>query len=78
MVIQANSLDQFQKNQGIHIVDETKCDNHTIVDVKFMPVPIINEHNKGLEDLVDQEELSWDECDVEEETSIDCSTKGMS
>ncbi|KAG5585763.1 hypothetical protein H5410_046197 [Solanum commersonii] len=74
-VIPANSLDHFQNNQGIHIDDETKCDNHTIADAKFMHAPIINEHNKGLDDLVDQEELGGDECDVEEEIDIACSTK---
>ncbi|KAK6796353.1 hypothetical protein RDI58_004054 [Solanum bulbocastanum] len=77
-VIPANSLDQFQNNQGIRIDDETKRDNHTIADVEFMHAPIINEHSKGLDDLVDQEELGGDECDVEEEIDIDCSTKGMS
>ncbi|KAH0746230.1 hypothetical protein KY285_007887 [Solanum tuberosum] len=40
-----------------------------------MHAPIINKHNKGLDDLVDQEELGGDECDVEEEIDIDCSTK---
>ncbi|KAK6773803.1 hypothetical protein RDI58_029041 [Solanum bulbocastanum] len=74
-VIPANSLDEFHNNQGIHIDDETKCDNHTIADVEFMHAPIINEHNKGLDDLVDQEELGGDECDVEEEIYIDCSKK---
>ncbi|KAH0655637.1 hypothetical protein KY285_030519 [Solanum tuberosum] len=59
-VIPSNSLDQFQKNQGIHIDDETKHDNHTIADVEFMHATIINEHNKGLDDLVDQEELGGD------------------
>ncbi|WMV24438.1 hypothetical protein MTR67_017823 [Solanum verrucosum] len=77
-VIPSNSLDQFQKNQGIRIDDETKRDNHTIADVEFMHAHIINEHNKGLDDLVDQEELSGDECDVEEEIDIDCSTKEIS
>ncbi|WMV37517.1 hypothetical protein MTR67_030902 [Solanum verrucosum] len=77
-VIPANSLDQFQKNQGICIDDETKRDNHTIADVEFMHAPIINEHNKGLDDLVDQEELGGDECDVEEEIGIDYSTKEIS
>ncbi|KAK6793754.1 hypothetical protein RDI58_007207 [Solanum bulbocastanum] len=62
--------------QGIRIDDETKRDNHTIVDVEFMHAPIINEHIEGLDDLVDQEELGGDECDVEEEIDIDCSTKG--
>uniref|UniRef100_M1E081 Uncharacterized protein n=1 Tax=Solanum tuberosum TaxID=4113 RepID=M1E081_SOLTU len=74
-VIPTNSLNQLQKNQGIRIDDETKRDNHTIADVEFMHAPIINEHNKGLDDLVDQEELGGDECDVEEEIDIDCSTK---
>ncbi|KAH0725001.1 hypothetical protein KY284_000866 [Solanum tuberosum] len=39
---------------------------------------IINEHNKGLDDLVDQEVLGGDECDVEQEIGIDCSTKEIS
>ena len=39
---------------------------------------IINEHNKRFDDLVDQEELRGDECDVEEEINIDCNPKGMS
>ncbi|KAH0765095.1 hypothetical protein KY285_000966 [Solanum tuberosum] len=43
-----------------------------------MHAPIINEHNKGLDDLVDQEELGEEECDVEEEIDIDCSTKEIS
>ncbi|KAK6803297.1 hypothetical protein RDI58_001081 [Solanum bulbocastanum] len=42
-----------KNNQGIRIDDETKRDNHTIADVEFMHAPIINEHNKGLDDLVD-------------------------
>ncbi|KAG5631555.1 hypothetical protein H5410_003272 [Solanum commersonii] len=44
--ILTNSPDQFQNNQGIRIDDETKRDNHTIADVEFMHVPIINEQNK--------------------------------
>ncbi|KAH0751921.1 hypothetical protein KY290_005187 [Solanum tuberosum] len=40
-----------------------------------MHTHIINEHNEGLDDLVDQEELGGDECDVEEEIDIDCNTK---
>ncbi|KAG5599596.1 hypothetical protein H5410_030966 [Solanum commersonii] len=43
-----------------------------------MHAPIINEHNKGLDDLVDQEELDGDECAVEEEIDIDCSIKEIS
>ncbi|KAH0709467.1 hypothetical protein KY284_010894 [Solanum tuberosum] len=77
-IIPANSLDQFQNNQGIHIDDETKRDNHTIADVKFLHALIIDEHNKGLDDLVDQEELGGDDCDIEEEIDIDCSTKEIS
>ncbi|KAK6791549.1 hypothetical protein RDI58_010630 [Solanum bulbocastanum] len=78
------SIAQFLDKQQIHNehdihdlpnYDEIKCDNHTIVDVKFMHAPIINEHNKGLDDFVDQEELGGDECDVEEEIDIDCSKK---
>ncbi|KAH0652744.1 hypothetical protein KY289_030422 [Solanum tuberosum] len=59
----ATSIDLFLDKQYIH-------NEHDIHD------PIINEHNKGLDDLVDQEELGGDECDVEEEIGIDCSTKG--
>ena len=61
----ATSIDLFLDKQQIH-------NEHDIHDL------IINEHNKGLDDLVDQEELGGDECDVEEEIDIDCSTKGMS
>ncbi|XP_049412527.1 uncharacterized protein LOC125875583 [Solanum stenotomum] len=43
-----------------------------------MHAPIINEHNKGLNDFVDQEELGGDKCDVEEEIAIDCITKEIS
>ncbi|KAK6786248.1 hypothetical protein RDI58_014773 [Solanum bulbocastanum] len=71
----ATSIDHFLDKQQIH----NEHDIHDIsTDVKFMHAPIINEHNKGLDDLVDQEELGGDECDVEEEIDIDCSTKGMS
>ncbi|KAG5619686.1 hypothetical protein H5410_004904 [Solanum commersonii] len=42
-----------------------------------MCAPIINVHNKGLDDPVDQEELGGDECYVEEEIDIDCSIKGQ-
>ncbi|XP_015084129.1 uncharacterized protein LOC107027486 [Solanum pennellii] len=67
-VIPASTLDQFRKDQGIHKDDETKRDNNTTSDVEFMHTPIINEHNKGLDDRVEQEE----------EINIDCSTKEMS
>ena len=67
----------FHQNQGIHIDYETKCDNRTITDVEFMHAPIINEQNKGSDDLVDQEELSGDEWDLKESIDINCSTKGM-
>ena len=43
-----------------------------------MHIPINNEQNKGMHDIVDQEELGGDECDVQEEINIDCSTKGIS
>ncbi|KAH0746391.1 hypothetical protein KY285_008048 [Solanum tuberosum] len=59
----ATSIDLFLDKQQIH-------NEHDIHD------PIINEQNKGLDDLEDQEELGGDECDVEEEIDIDCSTKG--
>uniref|UniRef100_M1DHM4 Uncharacterized protein n=1 Tax=Solanum tuberosum TaxID=4113 RepID=M1DHM4_SOLTU len=39
-----------------------------------MHAPIINEHNKGLDDLVDQDELGGDEYAVKEEIDIDCTT----
>ena len=42
-----------------------------------MHTPIINEHKKGLDDRVELEEFSKDNCDVEKEIDIDCSTKGM-
>ena len=61
------TLDQFLKDQGIHKDDEIKRDNKTTSDVEFMHTLIINEHNKGLDDRVEQEE----------EIDIDCSTKGM-
>ncbi|KAG5571185.1 hypothetical protein H5410_060951 [Solanum commersonii] len=61
---EATNIDLFLDKQQIH-------NEHDIHD------PIINEHNKGLDDLVDQEELGGDECDVEEEIDIDCSTKGQ-
>ncbi|KAH0724866.1 hypothetical protein KY284_000731 [Solanum tuberosum] len=49
-LIPATSLDQFQKQQGITIVDA----------------------------LEDQEEIGEDECAIDEEVDIDCSTKGIS
>ncbi|KAH0634602.1 hypothetical protein KY290_025112 [Solanum tuberosum] len=61
----ATTIDLFLDKQQIH-------NEHDIHD------PIINEHNKGLDDLVDQEELGRDKCDVEEEIDIDCSTKEIS
>ncbi|KAH0661723.1 hypothetical protein KY284_026654 [Solanum tuberosum] len=42
-----------------------------------MHAPIINEHNKGLDDLVDQDELGGDEYAVKEEIDIDCTTIGQ-
>ena len=76
-VIPASTLDQLLKDQGIHKDDETKRDNNTTSDVEFMHTPIINEHKKGLDDRVEQEEFSKDNCDVEKEIDIDFSTKGM-
>ena len=66
-VIQANTIDEFLKDQGIHKDGKTKRDNNTRSDVEFMHTPIINKHNKGLDYRVEQEE----------EIDIDCSTKGM-
>ncbi|KAH0729483.1 hypothetical protein KY289_000671 [Solanum tuberosum] len=77
-VIPATSLDQFQKQQGIVIGDERKPVNHTVADVEYMSAPSIHEHNKGLDDLEDQEEIGEDECAIDEEVDIDCSTKGIS
>lgn len=74
-VIPASTLDEFLRNLGKHIDDEKKYDNHTTADVH---TPINNEHNKGLDDIVDEEELGGDEWDVKEENNIDCSTIGMS
>ncbi|KAL3358930.1 hypothetical protein AABB24_015827 [Solanum stoloniferum] len=77
-LIPGTSLDQFQKQQGIVIGDERKQINHTIADVKYMPAPSIHEHNKGLDALEDQEEIGEDECAIDEEVDINCSTKGIS
>ena len=66
-VIPSSTLDKFLKDQGIHKDDETKRDSNITSDVEFMHTSIINEHNKGLDDRVEQEE----------EIDIDCSTKGM-
>ncbi|KAH0743119.1 hypothetical protein KY290_031112 [Solanum tuberosum] len=77
-VIPATSLDQFQKQQGIVIGDERKHVNHTVADVEYMPAPFIHEHTKGLDDLEDQEEIGEDDCAIDEEVDIDCSTKGIS
>ncbi|WMV46924.1 hypothetical protein MTR67_040309 [Solanum verrucosum] len=77
-LIPATSLDQFQKQQGIVIGDERKQINHTVADVKYMHAPSIHEHNKGLDALEDQEEIGEDECAIDEEVDINCSTKGIS
>ncbi|KAG5631062.1 hypothetical protein H5410_002779 [Solanum commersonii] len=61
----ATGIDLFLDKEQIH-------NEHDIHDT------IINEHNKGLDDLVDQEELGGHECDVKEEIDIDCSTKEIS
>ncbi|KAG5606240.1 hypothetical protein H5410_027732 [Solanum commersonii] len=55
LVIPTTSLDQFQKQQGIVIGDERKQVNQTIADIEYMHAPSIHEHNKGLDDLEDQE-----------------------
>ncbi|KAH0773672.1 hypothetical protein KY290_010809 [Solanum tuberosum] len=51
--------------------------NHTVVVVEYIPAPSIHEHNKGLDALDDQEEISEDECAIDEEVDINCSTKGI-
>ncbi|KAG5567932.1 hypothetical protein H5410_065052 [Solanum commersonii] len=66
-LIPATSLDQFQKKQGI-----------VIADVEYMPASSIHEHNKGLDAFEDLEEIGEDECAIDEEVDIDCSTKGIS
>ena len=76
-IIPAITIDHFLKIQGIHLDDETKRDNYTTGNVEFMHTPIINEHNKGLDNLVDKEGLGGDEYDAEEEINIDCNPKGM-
>lgn len=53
-----------------------KYDNCTTDDVKFIHAPPIDERNKGLDDLVDQEEIGEDGCSIDEEIDINCSTKG--
>ncbi|KAG5610759.1 hypothetical protein H5410_022040 [Solanum commersonii] len=77
-LIPTTSLDQFHKQQGIVIGDERKQVNHTVADVEYMPAPSIHEHYKGLDALEDQEEIGEDECAIDEEVDIDCSTKGIS
>ena len=78
LVIQTSTIDQFVKNQRIGLDEETKHDNNTTIDVKFIHTPIINEHNKWLDDLVDQEEVGGYECDAKVEINIVCNPKGMS
>ncbi|KAG5580625.1 hypothetical protein H5410_051252 [Solanum commersonii] len=68
--VTGTTLGNGEKNQGIRIDDETKHDNHTIANVEFMHTHIINEHNEGLDDLVDQEELGGDECDEKRKLAL--------
>ncbi|KAH0706347.1 hypothetical protein KY289_011423 [Solanum tuberosum] len=63
---------------GTTLGDERKQVNHTIADVEYMSAPSIHEHNNGLDDLEDQEEIGEDECVIDEEVDINCSTKGIS
>ena len=77
-ILQATSLGQFLKKQGIHLGYETKHDNHTVDDVEFVHAPLINEHNKELDHVVDQEEIGEDGYSIDEEIDIDSSTKGKS
>ena len=78
LVIKSSTIDLFVKKQRIHLDKETKRDNNTTIDVKFIHSPIVNKHNKGLDDLVDQEEVGGYECDAEEKINIVCNPKGMS
>ena len=71
-IIPASTIDRFLINQVICLHDETNPDIHTTTNVEFMHTTIINEHNKGLDNLVDQEKHGGDECDAEEEINIDC------
>ena len=79
-VIPATSLDQFLAEQWLQ-------KEHDINDLpNFKQVKrksIIGDETKTdnhtvADDLVDQEEINRDECAIEEEIGIDCSTKGMS
>ena len=79
-VIPATSLDQFLAEQLLQ-------KEHDIIDLptykQIKRKSIIGDetktdnHTVG-DDLVDQEEINRDECAIEEEFGIDCSTKGMS
>lgn len=59
----------------MHVGDETKQDNPTVDDVEFMHDPFIDEHNKGLDALLDQ--VNEKGCAIDEDIDIDCSTKGI-
>ncbi|KAG5588094.1 hypothetical protein H5410_048528 [Solanum commersonii] len=61
-----------------HDLPNIKQVNHIVADVECMPALSIHEHNKGLDDLEDQEEIGEDECAIDEEVDIDWSTKGLS
>ncbi|KAH0732971.1 hypothetical protein KY289_004159 [Solanum tuberosum] len=60
---------------GTTLGDEIRQVNHTVADVEYMPAFSIHEHIKGLDDLEVQEEIGEDECAIDEEVDIDCSTK---
>lgn len=73
-VIQATSLDQFLEKQRIYVGGESQHDIHTTDD---LPPSFVDEHNRGLDDLAEHEEIGADGCAGYEDMTIDCSTNGM-
>ena len=79
-VIPATSLDQFLAEQWLQkehdINDLPNCKQ--VQRKSIIGNETKTDHHRVADDLVDQEEINRDECAIEEEIGIDCSTKGMS
>ena len=79
-VISATSLDQFLAEQWL----QKEHDINDLPNCKQVKrKSIIGDETKTdnhtvADDLVDQEEINRDECAIDEEIGIDCSTEGMS